>query len=392
MTQPTTSKKVNKRPEVPMSEDRNRFREDWGPQECINELLRLARIDPERIVTRNIFRNQANCSEATWNQFFGTFEEFKRQSGVKLTRYQHAHEKAIAKHASVEHYKELADQRKEYGEKYLRDGAGRYRTILLASDLHDKEADPFFLRVFLDSARRIQPETISLVGDVFDLAEFGKYPVDPREWDAVGRIRFVHDEILHPLREACPDAQMDLIEGNHEARLLRLLADATPALRAVLADLHGMSIGSLLGLDRFEVNYVAQGDLATFTQRDMQSELRKNYRVYHKTLLAHHFPEARQMGMPGVNGHHHKHEVWSSFNPTFGPHEWHQMGCGHRRDASYCNGEKWHMGFAIAHVDTVTRASLIEYVPVTDFACVGGKFYHRREDEMVNPSPIAAFT
>lgn len=391
MTDPKREKK-RAAPTTPMSEDASKFIESYSADDCIAELRRIAEIDPEKIVTRNYFRNHSRISESTWNRYFGTFEEFKRQAGIKLSRQQHAHERAIAKHASVDHYRAMGEERKGYGEKYLRDGSGRYRTILLASDLHDREIDPFYLRVLLDTAKRAQPDVVSLVGDIFDLAEFGKYPVDPREWDATGRIKFVHETILAPLRSACPEAQIDLIEGNHEARLLRTLCDATPALRAVLADLHGMTVGSLLGLDQFEINYVALGDLATFTQRDAHSEIRKNYRIYYKTVLAHHFPDARKMGMPGVNGHHHKHEAWPAFNPTYGPHEWHQLGCGHRRDASYCNGEKWHMGFALAHVDTHTRASLIEYIPVTDFACVGGQFYYRRNDELVNPSPIAAFT
>jgi hypothetical protein len=46
------------------------------------------------------------------------------------------------------------------------------------------------------------------------------------------------------LREACPDAEIDVIEGNHEAPAAAHLADATPALRAVLADLHGMTSAS----------------------------------------------------------------------------------------------------------------------------------------------------
>lgn len=388
----TVSKKAKLRSVVPMSEDQRKFRPDWDAEDCIEEIRRIAEIDPEKVVTRNYFRNHARCSEATWNQFFGTFEEFKRQAGIKLSRQQHAHERAIAKHASVDHYRAMNEQRASYGEKYARDRSGRWKTIIFASDLHDKEIDPFWLRVFLDSAKRIDPDVISLVGDVFDLPEFGKYPVDPREWDATGRIKCVHNKILSPLRKACPNAQIDLIEGNHEARLLRMLCDATPALKAVLSDLHGFTIGKLLGLDDFEVNYVALGDLGTFSQRDMTNELRKNYRVYYKSVLAHHFPDARSMGMPGVNGHHHKHEVWPMFSTIFGAYEWHQLGSGHKRDASYTNGEKWHTGFAIAHIDTQTRATIIEYVPITDFACVGGKFYFRNPSEVCAPSPLAAFS
>jgi hypothetical protein len=366
----------------PMSESAEKFQADWVAEDCIEELRRIAEIDPEMVVSRNYFRNHARCSEATWSQFYGTFEEFKRQAGIKLSRQQHAMERHVAHHASVDHYRRMSIERADYGDKYLRPNGNRFKTILACSDLHDIEIDPFYLRVLIDTAKRVQPDVISLVGDVFDLAEFGKYSVDPREWDVVGKIRFAHDNILGPLRAACPGAQMDFIEGNHEARLLRQLADATPALRAVLSDLHGFTVGKLLGLDQFQINYIAKADLASFTKREFEKELMNNYKVYYDTVLCHHFPQGRNMGLPGVNGHHHSHHVWPMFNPIYGAYEWHQMGAGHKRSASYCEGEKWHNGFTLINVDTQTKATNFDYIPVTDFAVSGGKWYHRSSDEM----------
>jgi hypothetical protein len=253
---------------------------------------------------------------------------------------------------------------------------------MVCSDLHDKEVDLFWLRVWLDALRRVQPDIVVFGGDVFDLPEFGKYPVDPREWDVVDRIKFAHERILRPSREASPNSQFDMIEGNHEGRLLRHLADATPAMRAVLSDLHGFTVSKLLGLDEFEMNYVARCDLAAWTKRDMErTELRKNYQVYHDCFMVHHFPEARAMGVPGVNGHNHKHIVWAEFKRDFGAYEWHQLGCGHKREASYCNGEKWAMGFDIVHVDRKMRRVQHDYVEVGDFAVVGGVWYERGRDE-----------
>ena len=373
---------------VPMSEDQSRFIEDWTAQDCIDELVRIAKIDEDMVITRNYFRVHSKISESTWNRYFGTFNEFKRQAGITLTRQQHAQEKAVAKHASVDHYRRMNIDRADYAHKYDRNKDTKFKTILFCSDLHDKEIDPFYLRVLIDTAKRVQPDIICLVGDVFDLPEFGRYTVDPREWDTVGRIKFVHNQILGPLRLACPDAQIDMIEGNHEARLLRMLADSTPALRAVLSDLHGMTVGSLLGLDRFEINYVAKSDLAIFTKREHDKELAKNYRVYYDAALAHHFPHAKSMGLPGVNGHHHQHQVWSMFNPIYGAYEWHQLAAGHRRSASYCEGEKWHNGFAILNLNAQTKSTNFDYVPVTDFAVSGGKWYVREDDEQLPESRL----
>ncbi|NQZ53200.1 MAG: metallophosphoesterase [Piscirickettsiaceae bacterium] len=368
---------------VPMSEDEGKFMEKWGAEECIAELVRISEIDPDKVVSRNFFRVYSQISESTWNRYFGTFEEFKRQAGIKLTRHQHALERSIAKHASIDHYRALNIERADWGSMYIRENDSRFKTVLVVSDLHDVEIDEFFLRVFLDTAKRLQPDLIVFNGDIFDLPEFGKYGVDPREWDVVGRIKFVHERIFRPLREVCPDCQIDFIEGNHEARLLRALTDATPALRAVLSDLHGFTVGKLLGLEEFEINYIAKANLATFTKGEFNKQLQNNYKIYWDTLLFHHFPHARSWGLPGANGHHHQHQVWPMFSPVFGAYEWHQLGCGHKRSASYCEGEKWHNGFGIANIDIQTKGTAWDYISVTDFCVSGGKWYHREEHESI---------
>lgn len=362
----------------PMSEDGKRFMAEWDVERCIEELRRVQNLEPERFITRNFFRNNTAITDSTWNRYFGTFEEFKKQAGLELTRHQKRMERNIAKHASLDHYRDFNKERQGYEEKYLRDSSGRFKTVLACSDLHDIECDPFYLEVLIDTAKRVQPDVIAITGDMFDLPEFSAYTQDPREWNVTGRIRFVHEYILKPLREACPNSQIDLIEGNHEARLLKMVADSTPALREVLSDLHGFTVGSLLGLDEFEVNYIAKADLAAFTKREQQKELQNNYKVYFDAMLAHHFPHARKMGIPGWNGHHHKHLVHSEFNHSFGAYEWHQLGGGHRRSASYCEGEVWNNGFLIANCDTLTKATVFDYVYIGEtFAVSGGKFYYK---------------
>lgn len=372
---------MSKKEEVPLSENLEKITDNWTAEQCIAELRRIVELDLDKVVSRNYFRVHSRIAESVWSRHFGTFSEYKRQAKVILTRQQHIHERAIAKHASVDHYRRLTVERADWAEKYVRENSNRFKTILACSDLHDVEIDPFFLRVLIDTAYRVQPDVIVFVGDVFDLAEFGKYSVDPREWDVVGKIKFAHDHIFRPLREACPNTQFDFIEGNHEARMLRQLADATPALRAVLSDLHGFTVGKLLGLEEFQINYIAKADLAAWTKRDFSKELANNYKVYYDTVVCHHFPHARNLGLPGVSGHHHRHDVWSNFSPIYGPYEWHAMGAGHMRSASYCEGEKWHNGFCLINVDTQTKGTNFDYVSVTDFAVSGGKWYYREPSE-----------
>lgn len=363
--------------DMPMSERQDKLNKATY-EECLEDLRRVAKIDPTKVVSRNHYRNEGKYSDSAWSQYFGTFEEFKRQAQVIISRHARRMELNIAKHASVDIMRAMTEEKRGWGEKYKRPNNKRFRTHLGASDVHDYECDPFWRTTFLDTARRVQPDVIDLNGDIFDLPEFGKYGVDPREWDVVGRIKWVH-KFLEELREAAPDAEMNFIEGNHEFRLLRHLAEATPAMKAVLSDLHGFTVPKLLGLDRFEMNYVAPADLAVFTHKDAAAQTRRNFLIHYGFYAVCHFPEAEKYGMPGWNGHHHKYHAKTYFNPTFGPYQWVQSGGGHKREASYCNGEKWSTGFLLTHLDIEKKSAQFEYLDTShDHVIIGGQFYQRQ--------------
>jgi len=200
------------------------------------------------------------------------------------------------------------------------------------------------------------------------------------------RIKFAHNKILRPTREAVgDDCLIDLIECNHEFRLLRHLADATPAMRDLLWELHGMTFEKLLGLTEFRINFIAYADLAAnaWRQTDVQKELRRNFKIYGDgTLLTHHYPDGKKMGHPGCNGHHHRFEAETLYNPTHGSYLWIQSGGGHKRDATYTEGEKWNNSFLMATIDTVKKTVLWDPVFVGDeIAISGGKYYYRTNAE-----------
>lgn len=345
--------------------------------ECVKEIRRLAEANPEISITRNWFRKNSRFAESAWNEHFGTFEEFRRCSGVILSRHARQMETAIARHASMDTYREMNLEKRNWADKYLKPTDVRFQTYMVGSDIHDIECDPFWRMLFIDTLARVQPSKLILNGDIFDLPEFGKYNVDPREWDVVGRIKWVH-EFLRDVRKVAPNTEITMIEGNHEYRMLRHLSEATPAMKAILGDLHGWTVRDLLGLKEFEVNYIAPADLAAYNKGEIHKEVARNFLIIDNFLCAHHFPEGRSFGLPGWNGHHHSHVVSTQYSPIHGSFEWHQLGSGHKREATYCNGEKWSNGFLLVHADTVAKRAQFEYIDTTSNHCViGGKWYQR---------------
>lgn len=336
------------------------------------------------VVNRRVFENMTGVKRSVVDRLFGTFSAYREVAEIAPSQKQKQKNNHIAKHVRNDKLRNLSEERLAWGKDYVKPGSNsRWKTVLIGTDFHDVECDPFVLRVFLDTIKRIGPDAVVLGGDLFDIPEFGKYTVDPREWDAAGRIQFALDHIVKPIREAAGDkAQIDLIEGNHEARLLNHMCDDSPAMMDVLSKIHGMSMRDIFGLDKYEVNYIAKSDLHGWSKADQNKNVSKNFEIYYDSFMFCHFPEQRmKSGMPGMHGHHHKHIAWSHYNQTFGSYEWHQLGGFHYRDASYADGTIWSNGFMIAHVDTKTKKTVFEYVDIKDFCCVGGEYYVRGKNE-----------
>ena len=100
---------------------------------------------------------------------------FVRQGGDRrsksVTHLTQDVDRNVAKHASVDHYRKLSIERLDYADTYRSDNGNRFKTLIIASDLHDIEIDRFYLRVLLDNIKRIQPDGVVFDGDIFDLPE-----------------------------------------------------------------------------------------------------------------------------------------------------------------------------------------------------------------------------
>lgn len=381
-------KKLPKQVRSLLSERSKKFDEFATEDDCIEDLRRVQEDNEARNITRNIYREEGKYSDSTWNQFFGTFQEFRRKAGLELTRHQHQLERHIAKHASIDHYREFYETEVlPYFDKYKKESPHPHhiKTILAMSDLHDKECCEFSLSVFVDQCKRKQPDVIVLNGDIYDMLEFGKYTTDPRHWDIEGRFKFVRDRVFKPLREFCPNAQIDFIAGNHEMRLVRLLADATPNVRILLSDVMDIQFKDIFGLDEFQINWASKFDLAAYTNADMKNEIKKNYRIYYDVFCFSHIPDERLKKMYGSNGHHHKGRIesYTNVDPITNLEKqttWSQTPGMHVKDAEYLgNISGWNTGFLEVQVNLKTQEA-IQHVRFThdSWTVIDGVVYERK--------------
>lgn len=365
-----------------LSERSKKYDPNATAETCISDLRRIQEEHPDQFISRNFYRVHGKFSDGTWDQFFGTFEEFRKQAGLQLSRAQQQLEKHIAKHAALDVYRKFFDEEvKPWCGKYEKPfkDSKRMRLMVVASDFHDQEADQFCLSVFLDTCQRLQPDVIVLNGDVWDQYEFSRFDLDPRMVNIKQRYDFVRERIFEPLRKACPTAQIDLILGNHEFRLLKHLADRTPNMR-VLMDLMGLTLSKLLLLDDFSINLVAKIDLAAYKSTDVRDQIKKNYKKYFETVVVNHAAD-EDFGMSSISGHVHRPGFKTKCNEVKGP-IWHlTLGCMCKVDAEYHQAKiNAQQSFGIIHIDTVTQQAVAEHVMFSDtMAVVGGVYYSRKQ-------------
>jgi hypothetical protein len=362
--------------------------DDPTKSELIMILQKLADSRIFQRVTRDGFRAATQLGDVKWIKHFGSFPAFLEAAGLETPAHIKKVANQIAKHARHDYIKSVSNERLTWADKFVKpDNGNRFKTMIVASDFHDIECDPFALRMLVEACQQIKPDTIVLNGDVFDIPEFSKHPKDYREWDTVGRINAGLD-IIKKIRLASPDSVIDFIEGNHEARVVRHIMSESPATMEVLADLHGMNMRKFFRLDDYEVNYIASGDLGSFTDAQMKSSVLSSERVYHNFILARHHPpsKAHPVDMPGFNGHHHCYHATTHWTRHLGSFNWIQLGSMHRRLASFTEGRTWNCGFLYAVVDTKFNRVNFDYVTVGDTGCVLGGQYHERLKSEIYPT------
>lgn len=367
-------------PELELLSETKKYDPTASSEDLINDLRSVQESHPDQYITRRYYRKHGKFSDSTWDSKFGTFREFRKQAGLELSRGQQQLERHIAKHASNDVHRGFYEAEVlPWQGKYAKSNDHRWQTILVASDFHDLECDPFALSVLVDTAQRVQPDIICLAGDVFDLYDFSRFDKDPRQSDLVGAFNYVKSDIFGPLRESCPDAQIDFITGNHEHRLLRHFAERTPHLKVLLSDLMGLSLADMFGLREFEINLVCKNDLWAYKTHDIRKQARRNYATYWDNLLVvDHFGD-RQFGTYQVSGHTHRPGFKSSANVD-GPKWWWCNGSMARADTEYWGRlAQAQNSFCLVHADTVDRQCILEPILFSDYACyVGGTRYVRK--------------
>ena len=344
-----------------------------------DELIDQLKAIPEPHTRKNI-RNFIPDSQ--FLPVFGSFTAFRECAGLGTTRYEKQFNSCVASHATNYDLNKLNDKKAEYEGKYQRPSNKRFQTIVCASDIHSSLSDQFSVDCFIDTLKRTQCDRVILNGDIVDFECLSAHGGnDPRRFTITDEMRWL-DNFLLTVRESVPNAEITYVSGNHSDRLLRHFANESPFVRELLSEYHGFDFAKLLGLDKYEINFISKGNLYAYTESAIRKEVDKNYIVIDEMLAYGHTQEVRKHGLPCVWGHSHAYKTFAQYDYRYGSYHNVQTGCMTTLDAHYCEASHWNAGFLITHTDKQTKRHQHEYINTSnDFVMIGGKFYQREDSK-----------
>lgn len=226
---------------------------------------------------------------------------------------------------------------------------------LVTQDWHLGEDDPLAIATVIKSAITLQPDLIILAGDILDCTELHKSQLARRAIRVPNRSPLTIDQeikvahsLLSALRGGCPDSRIVYLEGNHEQRWNKVIANHLPH----LADLCP-SLPALLGLADLRIEWIPAGQ--AFQEIP-------GWAIFHGTRCSQHAGKLAMLdwGCSIMQGHSHRLKMYSQ---TFGNGRTvYGCECGHCHStrASYTDREipDWQQGFAL-----LTRVKGKVYIP-----------------------------
>lgn len=354
--------------------------------EILQDLKRLAK-ELTRAPTRDEYRAQGKIPCSQIDREFGTFSYAIHAAGLgdqRIKRMASPESRAFDNHRkNYQHTKKLEDAFEHQITPYI----GKYKKphkdivhIAYSSDHHSVWMDQFCFHVFLDYCKRTQPDVIALVGDVLDFYLISRFDKDPsRVMKLQAEIDYVVNKIFRPLREACPNSEIDFFLGNHEWRLFKFMCSESPA----LASLRSLQFNEMLHLDELQINLVAK---KTFLTAKHEKDL-KNFKVYHDLFVLTHGTstsrfcadkELKTYSLSGASGHVHRNQVFAERSLS-GVKKWTSLGCmcKLKLGEEYMDGlVSFQQGFGAAHLDLKRRKVVQEYIDLNDgFALAAGVYY-----------------
>lgn len=291
--------------------------------------------------SRRRYREHGHYSEELVTYLFGTWAEFKRQAKIRdgLNTEESLGIRTVKSNIAKTR---RAQDVMRYADKHVKPWDGAYNNldldqesllIQVGSDFHSKFMDPFARRVWLDVARKHQPDGTRFNGDLPDFPKLSRHRQLPGHFalNLQQEIDLCVD-FVRADRAAAPNGDKKYILGNHDIRLITALADAFPIFHSI----RNISFAELFCLDELEVGLVARPSFLNPSARMRKNDIAQNWEtiaglftIVHGFLTGTGAPRKHMAKFMrfGTNGHLHDPQMISGGSDATGVHQWWQTPC-----------------------------------------------------------------
>ena len=290
--------------------------------------------------SRDRYRELGYYSPVLVRYLMGTWAEFQRQAGIKESLGSAQVERNISKTLRAQQIMEYADSNvKPWDDAYSNlDMTSDEVVLMIGSDFHSKFCDPFALRVWFDVMEMVVPDGVRYNGDVVDFPSLSRHRQLPGAFAMTlqEECNFAKEQLFGRTRKLLPDADIKLIMGNHDIRMVTALADSAP----MFISMDSLKYNELMGLDEHEVGLVARSTFLNPNAMMRKNDISQNWetlpdaygRPFYTTV--HGFLTGKgsagkhlaRFGTNGTNGHMHNPEIVTGGNLACGICEWSQTG------------------------------------------------------------------
>lgn len=223
--------------------------------------------------------------------------------------------------------------------------------FVVLSDIHFPYQDDKAIKAVYKFLEQHPVDTIILNGDILDFYDVSSFDKDPSRINSLQAEINLAQKFFKKLRDLSPNSRIVFVKGNHSERIERYLKK-----HPELYSLDALKLPSLLGLDKFNIEYKDKG-FKLGGLKIIHGDIVRKYSGYSARA------EMEKHDSSGISSHTHRGSAYYYRTPERYL-AWFESFCLCDLNPEYINEPNWQQGFLYGYVEKDSFA--VTPIPIVD--------------------------